>query len=176
MPKDAAVRQHLVKLLDSKEAHATFDAAVEDIPLKSLGTVPKRWEYSIWQLVEHIRIAQADILDFSVNAAYEERLKWPDDYWPRARAPKNGAAWKNSLKNYRGDEAADDGRARTRRDHPALHRSDLSPRDPPGRGPHRVPRRPDRHPPASARDLEMITFAGSNGVPTPPMTAGSFGV
>jgi uncharacterized damage-inducible protein DinB len=103
MPKDAAVRQHLVKLLDSKEAHATFDAAVEDIPLKSLGTVPKRWEYSIWQLVEHIRIAQADILDFSVNAAYEERLKWPDDYWPRARAPKNGAAWKNSLKNYRRD-------------------------------------------------------------------------
>jgi uncharacterized damage-inducible protein DinB len=103
MPNDAALRQQLVKLLDSKEAHATFDAAVDGVPVKALGMVPKRWEYSIWQLVEHIRLAQADILDFSVNPGYEERLKWPDDYWPKARAPRSGAEWKRSLKAYRRD-------------------------------------------------------------------------
>jgi hypothetical protein len=103
MANDAAIRAHLVKLLDSKEAHATFDAAVDGVPLKSLGAVPKKWEYSIWQLVEHIRLAQGDILDFSVNPEYEERLKWPDDYWPKARAPRSGAAWKKALADYRRD-------------------------------------------------------------------------
>jgi uncharacterized damage-inducible protein DinB len=103
MTDDRTLREQLVKLLDSKEAHAAFDAAVSGVPLKMLGVVPRRWEYSIWQLVEHIRIAQADILDFSVNPAYEERLKWPDDYWPKARAPKRGAAWSASLAAYRRD-------------------------------------------------------------------------
>jgi uncharacterized damage-inducible protein DinB len=103
MKTDLALRAQLVKLLDSKEAHATFDAAVDGVPVKALGTVPKRWEFSIWQLVEHIRIAQADILDFSVNPDYEERLKWPDDYWPKARAPKSGAEWKRSLTAYHRD-------------------------------------------------------------------------
>jgi uncharacterized damage-inducible protein DinB len=100
---DRALRQQLVTLLDSKNAHATFDAAVDRVPLKMVGVVPRRWEYSIWQLVEHIRIAQADILDFSVNPNYEERLKWPDDYWPKASAPKSGAAWKRALAAYRRD-------------------------------------------------------------------------
>jgi len=103
---DTPLRQQLVKLLDSKEAHATFDAAVDKAPLKMLGVVPRRWEYSIWQLVEHIRIAQADILDFSANPNYVERLKWPDDYWPHARAPKNGAEWRRALDGYRRDLAA----------------------------------------------------------------------
>ena len=67
---DAALRAHLVKLLDSKEAHATFDAAVNGVPVRDGGDRAAAWEYSIWQLVEHIRIAQADILDFSVNPAY----------------------------------------------------------------------------------------------------------
>ena len=106
MLNDSALRDQLVTLLDSKEAHATFEAAVAKLPLKLTGVVPKRWEHSIWQLVEHIRIAQADILDFSVNAGYQERLKWPDDYWPKARAPKSGADWKRSLEAYRRDLAA----------------------------------------------------------------------
>jgi len=103
MPNDALLRAQLVKLLDSKEAHATFDAAVEGVPLKAAGLVPSRWQYSIWQLVEHIRIAQADLLDFSANPNYEERLKWPADYWPKARGPKTGAAWKKALDDYRRD-------------------------------------------------------------------------
>jgi len=100
---DTALRSHLVKLLDWKEAHATFDAAVEGVPVKMRGAVPRRWEYSIWQLVEHIRIAQADILDFCVNATYAHTMKWPDDYWPKARAPKTGAAWTRALADYRRD-------------------------------------------------------------------------
>src|SRR2546427_9976069 len=103
MANDRALRDQLVKLLDSKEAHATLDAAVDGVPLKAAALVPRRWQYSIWQLVEHIRIAQADILDFSVNPAYEERLKWPADYWPKARGPKTGAAWKKALDDYRRD-------------------------------------------------------------------------
>jgi uncharacterized damage-inducible protein DinB len=106
MTGDTALRDHLVKLLDSKEAHATFDAAVARVPAKKLGVVPKGWEYSIWQLVEHMRIAQADILDFSVNPHYEERLTWPGDYWPVARAPRSGAEWTRALAAYRRDLAA----------------------------------------------------------------------
>ena len=83
---DAALRTQLVNLLASKDAHATFDAAVEAVPFKTAALVPRLWQYSIWQLVEHIRIAQADILDFTVNPGYEEHLKWPADFWPKARA------------------------------------------------------------------------------------------
>jgi len=106
MANDAALRAQLVKLLDSKEAHATFDAAVDGVALKAAALVPRGWQYSIWQLVEHIRIAQADLLDFSVNPDYEERLKWPADFWPKARGPKTTAAWKQSLADYRRDLGA----------------------------------------------------------------------
>jgi uncharacterized damage-inducible protein DinB len=106
MPNDHALRAQLARLLESKEAHATFEAAVKGVPVKERGAVPRGWQYSIWQLVEHIRLAQADILDFSVNPKYEERLKWPDDYWPASRAPKSGAAWTRALAAYRRDREA----------------------------------------------------------------------
>jgi len=100
---DRTLRTQLVNLLDSKDAHATFEAAVDAVPFKTAALVPRLWQYSIWQLVEHIRIAQADILDFTVNPGYEERLKWPADFWPKARGPKTTAAWKNALADYRRD-------------------------------------------------------------------------
>ena len=100
---DRLLRTQLVNLLDSKEAHATFEAAVEAVPFRTAALVPRLWQYSIWQLVEHIRIAQADILDFTVNASYEERLKWPADYWPKARGPRTSAAWKKAIADYRRD-------------------------------------------------------------------------
>src|SRR5215210_6266982 len=68
MVDDSGLRADLVKLLASPDAHASFDAAVKEFPAKFRGVVPERWEYSAWQLVEHIRIAQADILEFSVGA------------------------------------------------------------------------------------------------------------
>src|SRR5262249_22374758 len=103
MADDATLRAQLVKLLDSKEAHGAVDAAGDGVPLRTAALVPRGWQYSIWQLVEHIRLAQADILDFSVNPTYEERLKWPADYWPKARGPKTSAAWKRALGDYRRD-------------------------------------------------------------------------
>jgi uncharacterized damage-inducible protein DinB len=99
------MRRHLVKLLDWSDAHVDFGAAVKGIPPRLRGVVPAGWEYSAWQLVEHIRLAQADILEFCVNRKYREK-KWPQDYWPRSRAPKNAAAWTRSLAVTRRDRRA----------------------------------------------------------------------
>jgi uncharacterized damage-inducible protein DinB len=102
------MRRHLVKLLDWSDAHADFGAAVKGIPPRLRGVVPAGWEYSAWQLVEHIRLAQADILEFCINKKYREK-KWPQDYWPASRTPGSTAAWTRSL-------------AATRRDRRALQR------------------------------------------------------
>jgi uncharacterized damage-inducible protein DinB len=102
---DRALRVQLVKLLDWEEAHVPFDRAVKGIPPSLRGVVPIGWEYSAWQLVEHIRIAQADILEFSVTAKYKAK-KWPDDYWPKSPAPRDAAAWTRSLAEVRKDRKA----------------------------------------------------------------------
>jgi len=102
MAADTALRAQLAALLDWSDAHAGFDAAVKGIPPTLRGAVPAGWEYSAWQLVEHIRLAQADILEFCVNPKYKEK-KWPDDYWPRDARPKNTAAWTASIAAYRRD-------------------------------------------------------------------------
>jgi hypothetical protein len=101
---DRALREQLVRCLDWQEAHATFDAAVEGIPAALRGTAPPGLPHSAWQLVEHLRIAQHDILDFSINPAYEEK-RWPDDYWP-APAPPTSTAWDDSIVAYRRDREA----------------------------------------------------------------------
>ena len=88
--------KHLVDLLKNADAHVSFDDAVKDIPFEDLGKKPNNLPYSIWQIVEHIRIAQFDILDFSRNENYKER-NWPADYWPKETAPETEAAWQQSL-------------------------------------------------------------------------------
>jgi uncharacterized damage-inducible protein DinB len=75
---------------------------VKGIPPSLRGVVPDRLEHSAWQLVEHLRLAQTDILEFCVNPKYKEQ-KWPDDYWPRDARPKNAAAWTASIAAYRRD-------------------------------------------------------------------------
>ncbi len=80
------LRMHLVHLLDWHEAHAGFDKAVTGVPFEFQGTPPPGLPYSPWQLLEHMRIAQHDILEFCRNAEYVEQ-KWPDDYWPRSSSP-----------------------------------------------------------------------------------------
>ena len=102
---DKAVRDQLVKVLDWAEAHVPFDQAVKGIPASKRGVVPAEWEHSIWQLVEHIRIAQADILEFSTSPKYKAK-KWPDDYWPKSPAPPSTAAWTKSLAAVRADRKA----------------------------------------------------------------------
>ncbi len=102
MVDEKALRAQLVKLLDFQEAHVGFDRAVKGIPPRLRGSVPAGWEYSLWQLVEHLRIAQADILEFCQTAKYKEK-KWPDDYWPTPAAPPSAAAWTTAIAGYRRD-------------------------------------------------------------------------
>ncbi|MGN6618339.1 MAG: DinB family protein [Ilyomonas sp.] len=88
--------QQLVDVLKGGNAHATLEDALSNIPFELLGKKPHNLPYSIWQLTEHIRIAQWDILDFSRNANYKE-LEWPKDYWPESTAPKDEAEWQQCV-------------------------------------------------------------------------------
>jgi uncharacterized damage-inducible protein DinB len=95
-----AVRDHIERVLDWEDAHVGFDKAVDGIPADKRGARAAGFEHSPWQLVEHIRMAQEDILDFCVNAAYEHTLQWPDDYWPKDPAPPAEKAWTESIASY----------------------------------------------------------------------------
>jgi uncharacterized damage-inducible protein DinB len=96
----SALRDHLVRVLEWEDAHVGFDKVVAGIPRDKRGTRPAGLEHSAWQLVEHMRLAQEDILDFCVNAAYTRSMKWPDDYWPNDAAPPNENAWRVSITSY----------------------------------------------------------------------------
>jgi uncharacterized damage-inducible protein DinB len=101
------LRKQLQALLDGSQAHATFDDAVKDLPANLRGVVPQGLPYSAWQIVEHIRIAQRDILDFSNNSDgnYKPR-KWPDSYWPKNPEPPSAYAWEQSIQHVREDREA----------------------------------------------------------------------
>ena len=95
-----ALRDQLARVLDWEDAHVGFDKAVDGIPPDKRGARAAGFEHSVWQLVEHIRLAQDDILDFCVNSAYKHTLKWPDDYWPKDPAPPSEKAWTESIAAY----------------------------------------------------------------------------
>ncbi len=105
MKKPDPLRAQLVKLLSSAEAHVDFDRAVKGVPVKLRGMRPKGLPYSLWQLLEHIRLAQWDILDFCRNPKYKHK-KWPDDYWPKKPAPPSAGAWSKSVASFRADRRA----------------------------------------------------------------------
>lgn len=102
---ETALREHLSRLLDWGDAHASFDAAVKGLPPRLRGVVPAGMPHSAWQLLEHIRLAQADLIEFCVSARYREKA-WPDDYWPKSAAPKRAAAWTRSVAACRRDRRA----------------------------------------------------------------------
>ena len=98
---DEALREQLVRILDWEEAHVGFDKAIADLPAEQRGARAPGFEHSVWELLEHMRIAQEDILDFCVNPKYVHAMKWPEDYWPKAPEPPNAAAWDHSLASFR---------------------------------------------------------------------------
>jgi len=98
--QDQALRRHLLYLLRESGAHVTFDDAMGGWPVHLAGARVVNFPHTAWMLLEHMRMAQEDILDFSRNSKYKE-MKWPDDYWPKSEAPPDEKAWKASMAAYR---------------------------------------------------------------------------
>ena len=101
---DAQLRTHVERLLDWHDAHATFDDAVAGIKPEFRDQVPAGLPYSAWQLLEHLRLTQKDILDFCVAPEYEEK-SWPEGYWPASSAPAAGE-WERSVEAFKADREA----------------------------------------------------------------------
>jgi hypothetical protein len=101
---EKSLRKWLAWLLEGGGAHVDFERAVKGLPPKLRGARASGLPHTPWQLLEHMRIAQRDILDFSRNPKYAA-MAWPDDYWPQSDAPARGA-WKKSIRQFRDDLAA----------------------------------------------------------------------
>ena len=99
---EQVLRQHLLELLAGGGAHAKFEDAMKDLTPKLRGAKPDKFPHTPWMLLEHLRLAQWDILEFSRNQNHESP-KWPEGYWPKTEAPPNAAAWDNSVKEFRRD-------------------------------------------------------------------------
>ena len=104
-PPDA-LRTQLASILDWEEGHVGFDKATAGVPADKRGAQAQGFAHSPWQLLEHIRIAQKDILAFCVSPTYVHDLSWPDDYWPTDPVPPGAAAWDDSIAGYKTDCAA----------------------------------------------------------------------
>ncbi|HSF41715.1 MAG TPA: DinB family protein [Thermoanaerobaculia bacterium] len=102
MDQDRALRDHLLELLRCGSAHLDFDKAIADLPANLRGVRPEGTPHSVWELVEHLRFTQWDILDFSRNPNYATP-SWPEDYWPKTPAPANDAAWEESVAAFHRD-------------------------------------------------------------------------
>ena len=96
------LQEHLINLLSFAGAHIGFDEALRGLPAEFRGRKPKNVPHSAWQLVEHMRIAQWDILEFCRDAKHVSP-KWPEGYWPKLTAPPSDAAWKKSVAAFRQD-------------------------------------------------------------------------
>jgi hypothetical protein len=94
----------LIALLQGGDAHITFADAIKDFPVARAGIRPQGSSHSAWELLEHLRIAQADIVRFSHDANYVEP-KWPDDYWPSSPSPEGKRQWDASVNSVREDLA-----------------------------------------------------------------------
>jgi hypothetical protein len=100
--QEQSLRKHLAQLLAGGEAHAKFEDVIKGLPPRLRGTKPSNFPHSAWMLLEHLRIAQWDILEFSRNAKHASP-KWPDEYWPKTEAPPSVAAWNKGVQQVRRD-------------------------------------------------------------------------
>lgn len=97
MDKDQSIRKHLLASLQGRNAHLTFEDAIRDFPEEHYNSKMAGIDYSCWELLEHLRIAQWDILDFIVNPDYKS-MKWPDGYWPSVKGDPNN--WEQSVSGF----------------------------------------------------------------------------
>ena len=102
MDTDKVVREHVLFVLRGGGAHLDFDSVIKNFPAKLRGKKVKGSPYTAWQLLEHMRIAQWDILEFSRDPDHISP-KWPEGYWPKAAAPPTSAAWNASVKSVKRD-------------------------------------------------------------------------
>lgn len=102
MNTDQLLREHVVNLLQMKGAHLNFDDAVADFPEALINTFPPNVPYTPWHLVEHLRIAQWDILEYTRNPQHVSP-EWPAGYWPAREAVADWAAWTNSIEQFQRD-------------------------------------------------------------------------
>src|SRR6185436_1720349 len=93
MTKKEEWRSIVASSLDWEQAHASLESAIKGLMAEQRGKRPPGFPHSVWELLEHIRITQRDLLDFVQNPAYEEKLEWPKDYWPPNAGPASEKAW-----------------------------------------------------------------------------------
>jgi uncharacterized damage-inducible protein DinB len=105
MSDERAIRELLGRMLAWEDAHVGFEAAVAKIPAELRGKQPNGVPHSAWQLLDHLRRTQYDILDFCRNPNYQE-LEWPEDYWPPTPAPPEPAAWDEAIAQFKDDRKA----------------------------------------------------------------------
>ena len=96
------MRDHLLYLLRGGGAHVSFEDAVKGLPVELRGKRPRGAAHSPWEILEHMRIAQWDILEFSRNADYVSP-KWPEGYWPKTPAPPSAKAWSTTIRQFQAD-------------------------------------------------------------------------
>ena len=101
-PEFIILTKNLVDLIVKGNAHLSLDKALDNIPFALLGERPGKLPYSIWQIAEHIRIAQWDLLEFSRNAKHVSP-EWPDGYWPKETAPKSQDAWQKCVEKIKAE-------------------------------------------------------------------------
>ena len=99
---DQTLREHLLYLLRESGAHAVFDAAIGDWPVQLAGVKVANFPHTAGMLLEHLRLAQWDILEFSRNPKHVSPA-WPEGYWPNSEAPSSEKAWKASMSTFKKD-------------------------------------------------------------------------
>ena len=102
MDPHGSLRRHLSNLLDGRQAHVSFEDAIRGVPAKLRGARVSGLPYTLWRLLEHMRIAQWDILEFSRSASHVSP-EFPGGYWPRGDAPPSARAWEQSVRRFRAD-------------------------------------------------------------------------
>jgi len=102
MSNQSRIRELLLEQLSGKNAHVDFERATDGLGLEEVSKKPDSFPHTIWELVEHIRIAQHDIVAFSQSADYQSP-SWPEEYWPKSEKPQNELQWKESVAAVKND-------------------------------------------------------------------------